>query len=51
VNKQSASKNKIIILSALVGIIALLHYATPTEPHHTIKSTLFSENSTSFLLL
>ena len=29
----NGSRNKIIFLASLTGIIALLHYATPTEPH------------------
>ena len=37
VSKQNGSQNKVIILAALVGIIALLHYATPTEPHYYHK--------------
>lgn len=28
------SRNKVIILAALVGAVALLHYITPTEPHN-----------------
>jgi len=31
------TRKKVIILVALVGIIALLHYATPTEPHYYHK--------------
>jgi putative nucleotidyltransferase with HDIG domain len=37
VSKQNGSKNKVIILAALVGVIALLHYVTPTEPHNYHK--------------
>lgn len=37
VSKQNGSQNKVIILAALVGIIALLHYVTPTEPHNYHK--------------
>lgn len=37
VTKQRGSRNKIILLASLVGIIALLHYATPTEPHYYHK--------------
>jgi putative nucleotidyltransferase with HDIG domain len=37
VSKQNRSQNKVIILAALVGIIALLHYVTPTEPHNYHK--------------
>jgi putative nucleotidyltransferase with HDIG domain len=33
VNKQNGSRNKIIFLASVIGIIALLHYLTPTEPH------------------
>jgi putative nucleotidyltransferase with HDIG domain len=33
VGKQNGSRNKIIFLAVLIGVIALLHYATPTEPH------------------
>ena len=36
-SKQNGSQNKVIILAALVGIIALLHYVTPTEPHNYHK--------------
>ena len=35
--KQNGSRNKIILLASLIGIIALLHYATPTEPHYYHK--------------
>lgn len=35
--KQNVSRNKIILLASLIGIIALLHYATPTEPHYYHK--------------
>lgn len=31
------SRNKIVLLASLVGVIALLHYATPTEPHYFHK--------------
>lgn len=30
---QNGFKTKILVLAAMVGIIALLHYLTPTEPH------------------
>ena len=33
VSKQNGSRNKIIFLASAIGIIALLHYLTPTEPH------------------
>jgi len=33
VSKQNGSRNKIIVLASVIGIIALLHYLTPTEPH------------------
>jgi putative nucleotidyltransferase with HDIG domain len=33
VSKQNESRNKIIFLAIVIGIIALLHYLTPTEPH------------------
>lgn len=36
-NKASDARKKAFILAALVGIIALLHYATPTEPHNYHK--------------
>jgi hypothetical protein len=32
-SNSGATRKRVIILVALVGIIALLHYATPTEPH------------------
>ena len=32
-SKQNGSQNKIIFLGIVIGIIALLHYLTPTEPH------------------
>ena len=32
--KQNGARNKVILLASLIGIIALLHYATPTEPHY-----------------
>lgn len=35
--KQSGPRNKVILLAILIGIIALLHYATPTEPHYYHK--------------
>ena len=35
--KQYSSQNKIILLASVIGIIALLHYATPTEPHYYHK--------------
>lgn len=34
---QNASRNRIILLASLIGIIAILHYATPTEPHYYHK--------------
>ncbi len=36
--RQQGSRNKIIFLTGVIGIIALLHYLTPTEPHtyHTL---------------
>ncbi len=34
---QSDSRNKFILIASLIGIIALLHYATPTEPHYYHK--------------
>jgi len=37
VSKQNGSQNKVIILAALVVVIALLHYVTPTEPHNFHK--------------
>lgn len=33
VSKPSDTRKKVLILAALVGVIAVLHYATPTEPH------------------
>ncbi len=33
----SDSQKKVIILATLVGVIALLHYSTPTEPHYYHK--------------
>ncbi|TWJ19730.1 putative nucleotidyltransferase with HDIG domain [Geobacter argillaceus] len=33
VNKQNGTRSKIIFLACVIGIIALLHYLTPTEPH------------------
>lgn len=41
-SKQNVFKYKIIFLASLIGIIALLHYVTPTEPHyyHTIHIVL-----------
>lgn len=35
--KQNGTRNKVILLTSLIGIIALLHYATPTEPHYYHK--------------
>lgn len=35
--KQNGTRNKVILLASLIGIIALLHYATPTEPHYYHK--------------
>ncbi len=32
-SKQNGTRNKIIFLAIIIGIIALLHYLTPTEPH------------------
>lgn len=32
-SKQNESRKKIIFLAIVIGIIALLHYLTPTEPH------------------
>ena len=32
-SKQDGSQNKLILLAGVIGIIALLHYLTPTEPH------------------
>ena len=32
-DNQNGSRNKIIFLVSAIGIIALLHYLTPTEPH------------------
>jgi len=37
VTKQNGTRNKVILLTSLIGIIALLHYATPTEPHYYHK--------------
>lgn len=37
VSKQNGSRNKVIVLASVIGIIALLHYATPTEPHYYHK--------------
>ena len=34
---QIESRNKIIFLVSIIGIIALLHFATPTEPHYYHK--------------
>jgi putative nucleotidyltransferase with HDIG domain len=31
--KPDTTRSKVVILAGIVGIIALLHYATPTEPH------------------
>lgn len=36
-DKQNGSRNKIIFLVSVTGIIALLHYLTPTEPHEYHK--------------
>lgn len=36
-SKQNGSRNKVIVLASVIGIIALLHYATPTEPHYYHK--------------
>jgi putative nucleotidyltransferase with HDIG domain len=33
VSKHNGSRNKIILLVSVIGIIAVLHYLTPTEPH------------------
>lgn len=33
VTRQIGSRNKLILLASAIVIIALLHYATPTEPH------------------
>jgi putative nucleotidyltransferase with HDIG domain len=33
VSKHNGSRSKIIFLASVIGIIALLHYLTPTEPH------------------
>ncbi len=35
--EQNGSRNKIILLAGVVGIISLLHYVTPTEPHYFHK--------------
>lgn len=35
--EQNASRNRIILLAGLVGIIAMLHFAIPTEPHYFHK--------------
>lgn len=35
--KQNSSRKKIIFLVGTIGLIALLHYATPTEPHYYHK--------------
>lgn len=37
VTRQIGSRNKFILLASVIGIIALLHYATPTEPHYYHK--------------
>ena len=34
VSKQNGYRNRIIFLASVIGIIALLHYVTPTEPHY-----------------
>src|SRR5512138_1950159 len=36
-NNPSDTRKKFIILAALTGVIALLHYATPVEPHYYHK--------------
>lgn len=36
-NYPSDNRRKLIILAALIGIIALLHFTTPTEPHYYHK--------------
>ena len=33
VDNRTDSRNKIVFLAGTIGIIALLHYLTPTEPH------------------
>jgi putative nucleotidyltransferase with HDIG domain len=33
-SKQNGYRHRIIFLTSLTGIIALLHYVTPTEPHY-----------------
>ncbi len=40
--KRQYSRNKIIFLASVIGIIALLHYLTPTAPHtyHTLHIIL-----------
>jgi len=37
VTKQNRSRNKIILLAGVIVTIAMLHYLTPTEPHHYHK--------------
>jgi putative nucleotidyltransferase with HDIG domain len=37
VAKQNGSRNRIVLLACVIGTIALLHYATPTEPHYYHK--------------
>jgi len=37
VSKNDSVRNKVLLLASLIGIIALLHYATPTEPHYYHK--------------
>jgi putative nucleotidyltransferase with HDIG domain len=37
VTKPSGSRKKVIMLASLIGVIALLHYATPIEPHNYHK--------------
>src|SRR5512138_3152210 len=32
-SKQNEARTRIIILASVIGVIALLHYLTPTEPH------------------
>lgn len=36
-SSSSDTKKRVIILTILVGVIALLHYITPTEPHYYHK--------------
>ena len=37
VTKQKSSRKKVIFLVGTIALIALLHYATPTEPHYYHK--------------